>query len=147
MKLSTTNKSPFIFTNCLYLIGLVLLSLSISCTKTDTDISESNLIGEWNYVYELLDDGTQIYDDPFALLEFNYSDGFRLNENNTGNSIWFDSINGDFEWVIQDDKLIFTITLDKDTIKDFEYTISDFNQNTMMFSTPKNHTYLLSRQN
>lgn len=120
-----------------------ILSL-LSCQK-DEQITkpELSIVGEWVYEYELLSDGTKDFDNPYALLEFEYSDGFILKENGTGNSVWNDVINNNFDWTSDNSKLIISLI---ESANIFEYKVSILTDETMFFETPKGHKYFMNKQ-
>lgn len=125
-------------------IALILLT---SCKKDEKKIEPTpSIVGQWVYEYELLSDGTKVFDNPYALLEFEYSDGFILNEDNTGNSVWYNDINGDFEWSSDNSILTISVTRSNGSIDKFEYQISDLNESSMGFESPKGHKYLMIKQ-
>ena len=107
---------------------------------------ELSIVGEWKYEYEILRDGTKELENPYAILEFEYSDGFILKENGTGNSLWNNSINGDFEWTDNGFKLKVSVERADNHIDQFEYNLSNLTENSMEFETPKGHKYLMIKQ-
>lgn len=126
---------------------LSLLIVVIGCKK-DSEIIKPGLkiVGEWKYQYELLEDGTKEYKNPYALLDFEYSDGFILKENNLGHSVWYDKVNGNFEWTMNDSKLIFTVTKADNSVEDFEYQISNQKEDSMMFeSLDGSHFFMIKK--
>ncbi|MEE9431658.1 MAG: hypothetical protein V3V16_11490 [Melioribacteraceae bacterium] len=129
------------------IILIVVFTFLIACNK-DSQIVEPKLsiVGEWNAEYEILSDGTKDYRVQYAILEFNYSDAFILKENKKGHSIWFDNINGDFEWTRDNSKLTITVTQFDSTREDFEFQLSELKNHSMVFDTPKGHKYLLSKK-
>lgn len=129
----------------LYLSLIVLLIGS--CQKDDMAFEPKlSIVGEWKYEFEILSDGTKLFDNPYALLEFEYSDGFILKENGIGNPQWFNTINGDFEWLYDDFKLTISVTRSDNSIDQFEYIISNLTNSSMEFKTPKGHKYLMIKQ-
>lgn len=131
----------------LFFTIVVALILITSCQKDDNQIeSIPSVVGQWKYEYEILSDGTKVFDNPYALLEFEYSDGFILNDNNTGNSVWYDKVNGDFEWTTNNSILIISITKSDNSIDKFEYQISNLNEKSMELETPKGAKYLMKKQ-
>lgn len=133
-------------TPSLFFAILAALTLITSCKKDDNPIEPiPGVIGQWEYEYEILDDGTKVFDNPYALLEFEYSDGFILNDNNTGNSIWYDNINSAFEWRMDNSTLIISVTRTDNSIDSFEYQISNLDENSMEFETPIGYKYLMKK--
>lgn len=77
------------------IIAVGLLLFFSACTKNKI---ENNLIGTWEFEYEILKFGSKNYDNPAYLMNFEYSDGFILNEDGTGSTIWYGNQNSEFEW-------------------------------------------------
>lgn len=126
---------------------LIILPSFLSCKVNDQlDEPELSIIGEWEYQYQLLSDGTKDFDNPYALLEFEYSDGFILNEDHTGSSVWYDKINGSFSWTRNDMKLIITVSREDSSVDYFEYQISKLEESAMEFQSPNGSTYLMIKK-
>lgn len=128
---------------------IAILMVVICCQKDDHKMDSTNeIIGKWIYEYELKSDGTKDFDNPYALLEFEYSDGFILNEEGTGSSVWYDSINGNFEWLSdnRNSKLIISVIRTDNSIDEFEYSMSILDENSMEFETPKGHIYRMNKK-
>ncbi|MTB50751.1 hypothetical protein [Lewinella sp. W8] len=125
------------------LILLATLLLLISCEKERMTDPEVISLGKWVYVYELREDGTRDFENPYALLEFEYSDGFILNEDGTGHSIWYDNINDDFTWRRNGGILTFVVEHPDGTIDEYEYHYSPESPTSLFFDTPEGRTYLM----
>lgn len=124
-----------------------LLILFNACKSQNQVIEpELEIVGHWKYQYELLSDGTKKYDNPYALLEFEYSDAFILKENNTGNSVWYDTINGNFEWISSDSILTIIVTRQDSSIDQFQYSISNLDEVSMEFQSPNGNKYFMVKQ-
>lgn len=131
----------------LLLPTIVIFFLFSGCQSEDQIIEpELNILGHWKYQYELLNDGTKRYDNPYALLEFEYSDAFILKEDKSGNSIWFDTINGDFEWSNNNLELVITVTREDQSVDRFEYQISNLEEGSMEFESPNGSKYFMVKQ-
>lgn len=129
------------------LMLIIILFTTIGCENQDSNITPNNvIIGEWIYEYELMSDGTKNFDNPYALLEFTYSDGFILNEDGTGHSVWNEVINENFEWVFNNSKLTISVTRSDNSIDKFEYQISNMNESSMQFESPKGYKFMLRKK-
>lgn len=128
-----------IFFLCFIVLGLC------SCKKK---IVENRLIGEWQCEYELLEDGTKDYADQYALLDWNYSDGFILYKDGTCQSTWLGVINSDkIEWSNSKDLLTIHVPRSNGEIEDFEYFISDVKKNSMFMEyQAKGYKYYLNKK-
>ncbi len=126
----------------LSLLTLILAFIVLGCNKDDNQ----TLIGEWGYEYELMDDGTKNYEHPYALLEYEYSDGFILKKDKSGNPIWNENINGEFEWTKNWNKLLLYVTRDDNSIDEFNFKISNVTNTSMFFETPKGHKYKMKKK-
>lgn len=125
----------------------IILVLGItSCQKEKPMNLENSLIGEWTHEYEITEEGLKNFDQPYALLEFNYSDGFILNEDGLGKSVWLESTNDDFEWEFNNPKLIFSLKRSDDTIDKFEFLISNLTENSLVINSPKEHKYFMTKK-
>ena len=129
------------------LVISILSGFLFSCKKEKIGPSTS-LIGKWKYEYEILKDGTKNHDNPYALLEFEYSDGLILHADKTGNSLWYDRINNPepFGWSFDDSKLKIVVSYSDGSSKEFEYSIINLKDNSMDFQTPKGSKYHMLKQ-
>ena len=128
--------------------AVMMVSIVITGCQKDEPIVESSheLVGEWIYEYEIMEDGTKKFDNPYALLEFEYSDGFVLKEDGTGNSIWVGEINDDFEWIRDESRLFLQVRKSNGSVDEFVYGISNLTDISMRFSTPKGHIYRMKKR-
>ena len=126
--------SPFVFMS-IFLLGCE--------KKIEPEIS---LLGEWISEYEIMEDGTKNFDDPYAILVFEYSNGFILEENGQGSSIWNGAINGAFEWTKMDNKILMFVPGPNNSTSTFEFQISNVTNESMDFYSPKEHRYFLTRK-
>lgn len=122
-------------------------SFFLGCDSDEDSIIDPyhQLLGYWKYEYELLDDGSKNYNNPYALLEFTYSDGFILEENKVGSSVWYDSINGEFNWEFKEGALILTVSYDDGAVKEFVHSLTEIRENTLIFNSLKGHTYFMRK--
>lgn len=124
------------------LISILIVSSFLSCKKgaTPTD----TLVGTWKYEYELKSDGTRDYGNPYALLQFEYSDGFILYDNGTGNTMWYDKINDPepFEWSYKSGKIRVEVS---NVPKAFEYGVANLKEGAMNFTTGGREYYMTKR--
>lgn len=123
------------------LLTVVVCLLLIACRRplpTPTP-EEEDLIGTWRSLYEYLPDGTKDSSNvPYALLEFEYSDGFILKEDDLCDVVWLGLVNApDLTWTLKEETL---------RIHDTDFTISDRTANQMDFATPKGHKYRLEKR-
>lgn len=114
-----------------------------SCNKTET--TEELLWGQWNFTHAIQEDGSIDTQSPYSLVEFTYSDGFILTENHEGSTIWFEQVNENFQWSFADSKLKMTVLYDNQESNTFVFEIDELTHETMIFKTPKKHTYLLTK--
>lgn len=128
--------------------AVMMVLIAITACQQDEPMVESSheIVGEWMYEYEIMEDGTKKFDNPYALLEFEYSDGFILKEDGTGNSIWFGEINDDFEWARDESRLFVHVAKSNGAVDEFVYGISNMTDTSMRFSTPKGHTYRMNKR-
>ena len=87
----------------------------------------------------------------YALLEYNYSDGFILYpDRRTGNSMWFGGVNdaaGErFQWILVDEAWTITLTRSDGSKEDFTFQVSDLTDSRMDLQTPKGFRYQLGKQ-
>lgn len=137
------NNQPITFLITLT-VSVLLLNCSVSESKEDL---ESQLIGEWQFRYEILSNGSKEYDNPYALLEFDYSDGFILKADNTGKAVWFESVKDyDFDWNAMESTLSISLNRSNGSIDTFEYLISDLTETSMYFGSPKGHKYFMTKK-
>jgi hypothetical protein len=129
----------------LMLISCLLALGFFACKKK---IVENNLVGEWKYEYRLLEDGTRDYQEPYALLGWNYSDGFILYEDGTGYSVWYDSINSDkFAWSNTRNLMTMQVTQPNNEIHEFDYTITEVKENSMFLEdVNKGNKYFMNKK-
>ena len=117
--------------------------------KQHLEINKKQLVGQWiknnssydGYICDILDmtENTGSYWDAVwhkQQIEFK-----------KGHSIWFEKVNGDFEWIRMNTKLTITVTHHDSTIKQFEFQMSDLKNNSMIFETPKGYKYFLEKIN
>lgn len=125
----------------------VLPLVLFSCQKEKID-SSAYLIGQWEHEYTHLEDGSKKFDNPYALLEFDYSDGFILYENNTGHSWWMGRINNpkEFEWRYDDATLTISVSHPDGSNADFEFSLPSLSEHSMVINTPKGFTYSMKKQ-
>lgn len=136
-------KSVNLISATCFLLGL----MAVACTKSNEIIdNELDLVGEWTYEYTIREDGSRDYDNPNALFDYNYGDGFILNDNHTGHSVWYDEINGDFEWLSTDSKLTISVWRFDKGIAEFEFELSNRTNSSMILDTPKGNRYLLHKK-
>ena len=132
-----------------YLVILMVSFLFLQCNVSEpkeVDL-ETQLIGEWESQYEILSDGSKSYDNPYALLEFEYSDGFILKADNFGSTVWYDEVKDNyFEWEATESKLIISLVRSDNTIETFEFQIYDLEETSMLFESPKGHTYFMTKK-
>ena len=128
----------------------LLLSSSIfaillfgSCKKEKI---EQNLIGTWVFEYEILDDCLKKYDNPYALLDFTYSDGFVLNDDGSGSTTWYNSPGGEIEWSNTKNKLIIHDQYWSGELIDYNYSIKDIKSTSLVFENYKGHKYYMKKQ-
>ena len=120
---------------------LLLISIAtgllFSCQKENIDPT-SSLVGKWKYEYQILNDGSKSFNNPYALLEHTYNDGFILNSNQKGNTTISGSINDkEFEWAVNDSQLKIIVPYSDGSTKEFLYVISNLGENSMNFQAPK----------
>lgn len=125
----------------LYLVVAVLFFSSCKKQKIERDLT-----GTWVYEYEIMEDGTKKYDNPYALMDFNYSDGFILNDDGSGSTIWYDNPNGDIEWSNTNNKLIIHGQYWNGELTDYEYSIEDVKSTSLIFENYKGHKYYMEKQ-
>ena len=125
----------------------VVAGLMASCEKKNEQVAPTpSLIGEWMFEYTILEDGSRNYDDPYALLEFEYSDGFILKENGQANSVWYQKVNGEFEWEKAGEQLIFSVTRPDNSVDTFTFEFSDLTLASLLLKTPKGHVYKMLKK-
>ena len=122
---------------------LVMMLFICSCKKEKI---KRDLTGTWVYEYEIMEDGTKKYDTPYALMDFNYSDGFILNNDGSGSTIWYDTPNGDIEWSSAKDKLIIHNQYLNGELTDYEYSIEEVKTTSLMFENYKGKKYYMKKQ-
>lgn len=129
--------------NSLLLLGLCLL-LS-ACHRSlpppePEDPEKESLYGTWVVDFTYLPDGNKDPNkqDPYALLEFEYSDSFTLKAGQLCDVIWQGNVNApDLSWSLEGEIL---------TIHGTDFVISDFQEDELDFATPKGHKYRLVKQ-
>lgn len=122
----------------------VILMLFISACKKEK--IEWDLTGTWVYEYEIMEDGTKKYNNPYALMDFNYSDGFILNDDGSGSTIWYDTPNGDIEWSGTKNKLIIHDQYLNGELTDYEYSIEEVKSTSLIFENYKGQKYYMKKQ-
>lgn len=127
--------------NIIIAVGILLI-LS-ACKKNRI---ENNLIGTWECEYEILEDGTKDYDAPYAIMDFQYSDGFILNEDGTGSTIWYDVSNSEIEWSSTKNKLIIHNQYLAGELTDYEFSIKDVKSNSMVFENYEGHKFYVIKK-
>lgn len=135
------------------MIILIVISL-FSCKKEDI---RDDYYGYWSFEYSLLDDGTKNYNFPYAMMEYNYSDAFKLCEDKTGYSRWdqgsisLDSVSNlnclaEFDWNIIDNTILRIDLKDNSIVNNvLDFKISDFSNETMLIESPKGFKYFVRR--
>ena len=128
-------------------IFLAISLLSICLFSCGKEKIENRLIGEWKFESQILEDGTFRTDPPYALVEFEYSDGFILNKNNKGFTIWNELINGDeFSWSNTKKFLIIKVENSSGNTTEYEFKISNVENHSMNFETNEGKKYLLKKE-
>jgi len=128
--------------NILFLLSISLFIYS-SCrplpAPNPDDTEKDSLQGAWTIEFGYKPDGSV---DPntsrYALLEFEYSDGFILKENDLCDVVWNDQINAkDLSWSYTEGKLL---------IKEHSFIVSNLQEDQMDFETPKGYRYHLIKK-
>lgn len=128
--------------NLLFFISLSLLIFS-SCrplpAPSPEEPEKDSLQGAWTIEFGYKPDGSV---DPntsrYALLEFEYSDGFILKDNALCDVVWSGQINAkDLSWSYQEEKL---------TINGYVFIVSELQEDQMDFETPKGYKYHLIKK-
>lgn len=120
----------------LVLSSVVLL---FSCEKEEVNPTW-DLIGEWNYEYHILEDGSKSTTGAYALLIHTYSNGFVLYGNKTGNTISSDGTNaGEFDWDYKNPFLRLRFTSPDGSTHETDYILSGQTENSMFMQSHKNN--------
>ncbi len=123
-------------------VPLILLAiLFLSCSRQDIHPTEGRLVGEWDFLYEYLADGTTTDSfttsvgttHPYAMLGFEYSSGFILNEDESFQISWYSQISQPFDgqkWELVKDTLLLTPREDGPV---YQYLISNLSRDGLDF--------------
>ena len=118
---------------------IAIIVITIGCRK-DENTSKPDIIGQWNFDYLLNLDGTKDYRNPYSMLSFGYNDGFVLNYDSTGNTVWYGEINDKFEkWRFENNELKIQIIRDSIKVDEFNFDILHLDNNRMIIKTPENN--------
>ena len=124
-----------------FLGALLIIS---ACNKPEK--IKSHLEGTWVCEYEIMEDGSKNFSAPYALVDFNYSDGFTLNEDGTGSTMWYGAPNGDIEWSNTKEKLIIHDQYWNGELINYEYSIENVTSSSMEFENYKGHRFGMKKE-
>ena len=130
-----------------------VLTLSVGCGRESGGPDPTAMmVGTWKITATIDEDGTRVpAETTYALLEYNYSDGFILYpDRRTGNSMWYGGVNdaaGErFQWILVDEAWTITLTRSDGSKEDFTFQVSDLTDSRMDLQTPKGFRYQLEKQ-
>ncbi|MFT5820535.1 MAG: hypothetical protein ACI8ZM_001778 [Crocinitomix sp.] len=124
-------------------IAVGVLLIFSACKKNRI---ENNLIGTWEFEYEILDEGSKDYDLPYALMDFGYNDGFILNEDGTGSPTWYGEDSEGFEWSSTKNKLIIYNRYWAGELTNYEFSIKNVKRTSLTFENYKGHKYYMKKK-
>lgn len=122
--------------------SLILLAvIALSCSRRIIRPTEVRLLGEWDFLYEYLADGTKTDSfttsvgstHPYAMLGFEYSSGFVLNEDESFLITWYSRESQAFDghkWELKKDTLVLTPREDGPS---YHYLVSNLSRNGLDF--------------
>jgi hypothetical protein len=101
----------------LFVSASLLFTLLLACSRPDLRSTEDALVGEWDFLYEYVADGTTTdsfrtsfnTSHPYAMLQYTYSSGFVLHEDRSFHVTWYGELGEHgHRWALATDSLILT---------------------------------------